>query len=60
MTTCRLCMQKKVTSCYIGETSRSMKVRRGEHVDDMKKDIESSHLAHNLKNSHREVLERQD
>lgn len=59
-TTCKLCMGESVAACFIGETSRSMKERIGEHLEDLRKDMDGSHMAQHLKDTHPEVWEKKN
>ncbi len=51
-TSCKLCEQEGSRSSYIGETSRSVKERMGEHAGDARKDDEGSHIAAHLRERH--------
>ena len=51
-TTCRLCLAAGNSSSYIGETSRSLGERIGEHVQDSKTNQDKSHIAQHLMTHH--------
>ena len=42
--TCKICEKKGVKSVYIGETSRSLKERQAEHLNDAQEKKEQSHM----------------
>ena len=57
MSRCRLCLKEGTQSTYIGETSRSLMERWGEHVEDSKKRQEGSHIAEHMMTIHPEAWE---
>ena len=50
--TCRLCKAAGAKCSYLGETSRSLRERWGEHVKDSQDSLEESHIAQHLMNQH--------
>lgn len=53
-TVCQLCKAQGDRSTYVGESSRSLYERIGEHREDAQKALEGSHIATHLQSAHPE------
>ena len=51
-TICQLCKSQGARTTYIGESSRSLFERMGEHREDAKSGLEGSHIASHLQTAH--------
>ena len=54
---CTYCEKDEVSTCYIGETARTMPERYSEHLNDALNPKTNSHIREHLRDSHPEQLE---